>query len=57
MNRYEELMRKSDDCMDAAMRCIKNCARDKGIDMVSQWRDRAWELYDMARALPVEAVL
>ena len=57
MNRYEELMRKSDDCMDAAMRCIKNNTLGKGIDMVAQWRDRAWALYDMARALPVEAVL
>ena len=57
MNRYEELMRKSDDCMDAAMRCIQNSTLNKGIDMVAQWRDRAWELSDMARALPVEAVL
>ena len=56
MNRYEELMRKSDLCMDAAMRCIQNSTLGKGIDMVAQWRDRAWELYDMARALPVEAV-
>lgn len=56
MNRYEELMRKSDDCMEAAKRCIKNNTQGNGVDMVQQWINKSWALYDMARALPVEAV-
>lgn len=47
MSKYEDLMRRSDLCVDAARRCY---ARDDD-KMGALWENKSWELYDKARAL------